>query len=67
MKLAILLLQNSDSPRATTYTRDWVHQLVGHTTGFIAEQSGGREIIEFRVFDWFTLPMTSFGLWWRPV
>jgi hypothetical protein len=59
MKLAVLLLQNSDSPRATTYTRDWVHKLIGHTTGFLTEQSGGRETIEFRVFDWFTMPMTA--------
>ncbi|MBM0106553.1 hypothetical protein JM946_17630 [Steroidobacter sp. S1-65] len=59
MKLAVLLLQNSDLPRATTYSRDWVHMLVNHTTGFFTEQSGGRKIIEYRVFDWFTLPMTG--------
>lgn len=59
MKLAVLLLQNSDLPRATTYSRDWAHLLVNHTTGFLTEQSGGRKIIEFRVFDWFTLPMTG--------
>lgn len=59
MKLAVLLLQNSDSPRATTYTREWVHKLFTHTTGFLTEQSGDREVIEFRVFDWFTLPMTA--------
>jgi hypothetical protein len=40
MKLAVLLLQNSDLPRATIYTREWAHQMVGHTTGFLTEQSG---------------------------
>src|SRR5688572_21734908 len=59
MSLAILLLKCKDAPRVTQLTRDWVHQMTGVVAGYFADQSGGRERLEFRVFDWFELPQTS--------
>lgn len=59
MKLAVLLLQNSDSPRATTFDEEWVRRLLGHTVGYLGHQAGGRITVEVDVFDWFTLPMTA--------
>lgn len=56
--LAVLLLSCSDVPRVTTITRDEVHRLITHTAGFVFDQSGERELLEFRVFDWCTLQMT---------
>lgn len=59
MKIAVLLLHCSDAPRVTAHTRDWVHQLTGHVAGYFVDQSGQRENLEFRVFDWVQLPFTS--------
>jgi len=59
MKLAVLLLSCTGSPRVTDFDRAWVHRLVGHVAGFYLDQSGGRVNMEFRVLDWFQLPHTS--------
>ena len=59
MKLAVLLLSCTGSARLTDFDQPWVHRLVGHMAGYYLDQSGGRENIEFRVFDWFQLPQTS--------
>lgn len=59
MKLAVLLLSCTDTPRETDFDRTWVHRLVGHVAGYYLDQSGGRVDMEFRVFDWFQLPHTS--------
>jgi len=59
MKLAVLLLSCTGSPRVTDLDQPWVHRLVGHMAGYYLDQSGGRENMEFRVFDWFQLPQTS--------
>lgn len=59
MKLAVLLLSCTGTPRITDYDREWVHRLVGHTAGYWLDQTGGRVDTEFRVLDWFQLPHTS--------
>jgi len=59
MNLAILLLQCKNEPRVTTLTRDRIHQLVTNVAGYLVDQSGGRELLEFRVFDWFELPLSG--------
>lgn len=59
MNIAVLLLQNSDAKRATTYDRGWVERLMGHVGDYFVAQSGGREALQFHVFDWFVLPMTA--------
>src|SRR5829696_840574 len=59
MNLAVLLLSCRDVPRVTAITREWVHRLTAHVAGFVFDQSGEREELQFRVFDWFTLPLTA--------
>jgi hypothetical protein len=61
MKLAVLLLSCTGTPRITDYDQAWVHKLVGHTAGYWLDQTGGRVNMEFRVFDWFQLPHDSDG------
>lgn len=58
MRLAVLLLVNSDQPRVTTFDRAWVERVVAHTAEYFASQSGGRRTLTFSVSDWITLPMT---------
>ncbi len=59
MKLAYLLLSCSDAPRVTNVTKDWVFRLATHAAGYFLDMSGGRELMEFRVCDWFPLAATS--------
>jgi hypothetical protein len=61
MNLAVLLLSVWDEPRITTLTREWMHRAVDHVADYFRDQSGGRESLQFRVFDWFELPMSSAG------
>lgn len=57
--LAILLLTGGSLPRVTYLTRDWVHNLTIRVAEYIYEQSGEREVLAFKVFDWFRLPLTD--------
>jgi len=59
VKIAVLPLSVKDAPRVTTLTRVEIHRIVEHVAGYLKDQSGGRERLEFRVFDWFPLPITS--------
>ncbi len=59
MKLAYLLLSCSDVPRVTNLTQAWVFKLATHAAGYYFDMSGERELMEFRVFDWFQLPVTD--------
>ena len=59
MKLAVLLLSCTDTPRITDYDQPWVHRVVTDVAGYFLDQSGGRVNMEFRVLDWFGLPKTS--------
>jgi Tachylectin len=59
MNLAVLLLHCKNEPRVTTLTRERVHQLTTNVAGYLLDQSGGRELLEFRVFDWFELPFSG--------
>ena len=59
MKLAYLLVSCSDTPRVTNLTQPWVFRLATHAAGYYFDMSGERELMEFRVFDWFGLPVTS--------
>jgi len=38
-----------------------MHRAVDHVADYFRDQSGGRESLQFRVFDWFELPMSSAG------
>lgn len=58
MNLAVLLLSVSNAPRVTTITRDDVHRLITHMAGFVFDQSGEQELLQFRVFEWCQLSMT---------
>jgi hypothetical protein len=67
VKLAVLLLTGPSLPRVTHLSREWVHRLTTRVAGFFDDQSGGREILEFRVFDWFRVPVADAewaGLGW---
>ena len=59
MKLAYLPVSVSDSPRVTSLTQPWLFKLATHAAGFYFDMSGERELMEFRVFDWCQLPITS--------
>jgi hypothetical protein len=59
MKFAVVPVSCSDAPRVTTLTREWLHRATTHVAGYYLEQSGGRELMEFRVFEWTALPVTS--------
>jgi hypothetical protein len=59
MKLAYLLVSCSDTPRVTNLTQPWVFRLATFAAGYFFDMSGERELMEFRVLDWFQLPVTS--------
>lgn len=59
MNIAILPLNCRNEPRVTTLTRNEIQQITKHVADYFKDQSGGREQLEYRVFDWFTLPITS--------
>jgi hypothetical protein len=59
MSLAVLLVTGPSLPRVTYLTRDWIHGLTTRVAGYLDEQSGGRVALEFRVFDWFRLPISD--------
>ena len=58
MKLGVLLLYCKDTPRVSTFSRDWAERAVQEVADYIFAQSGGRESITFEVFEWFPLEMT---------
>lgn len=59
MNLATLLLYCTDAVRTTDFDRPYVRLVVEELARFYHDQSGGRENMEFDVFDWFQLPLTS--------
>ena len=59
MKLAVLPVFCKDSFRVTTLTREWISRAITHVAGYYLQQSGNRENMEFRVFDWFKLDLTG--------
>ena len=59
MNLAVLLLSCTDSPRITDFDRPWAELVFADLADFYRAQSGGRENMQFQIFDWFQLPLTS--------
>ena len=59
MNIAVLLLKCKNEARVTTLTRDQIQVITAKVAGFLFDQSGGRELLEFRVFDWFELSLTG--------
>jgi len=59
MKSAVLLLTCKNAPRVTQLTDTQVSRVMSQVSAFYLQQSGGREQLEFRVFDWFGLSLTS--------
>jgi hypothetical protein len=59
MKLGVLLLSVTDTPRVTAISSDWVRRAMERVVDFFTDQSGGREALEFEVFEWFELPVRS--------
>lgn len=59
MKLAVLLLSCTGSPRITDYDKNWVDLLLRNVADFYRDQTGGRVTLQFGIFDWFQLPQTS--------
>src|SRR5262249_29896512 len=49
------------SPRLTDFNADWVRRVFTNLADFYRNQSGGRENLQFQVFDWFQLSLTSDG------
>jgi len=58
MNLGVLLLYCKEG-RTTSFTRKWVERAVGRVADYFFAQSGGRETITFKVFDWIKLPLTE--------
>lgn len=63
MNLGVLLLYCNDNPRVTTFTRNWAEAAVKTVADYFYVQSGGRESITFKVFEWaqLTMPSTQWG------
>ena len=59
MKIAILLLSCAETPRRTTLTADWFRLLSRQVSRYFFDQSGGRLICKFTVFDWLQLSITG--------
>jgi hypothetical protein len=59
MNIAVLLLTVQDQARQTQFTHDWTHRAMREVAKYYLDQSGGRENLEWRVFDWFQLPITG--------
>lgn len=59
MNLAVLLLYCNDAPRLSTFTRAWAERAVQVSANHLFVQSGGRESITFKVFDWHQLHISS--------
>jgi hypothetical protein len=59
VNLGVLLLYCNDNPRVTTFTRAWAEAAVQSVADYVFAQSGGRESVSFKVFDWYELDMTS--------
>ena len=57
MNLGVLLL-SVKAPRVTTFTREWAVRAVQRSVDYFAAQSGGRQSITFKVFDWVALDLT---------
>jgi hypothetical protein len=67
MKLGVLLLSFKDTAdlrvakgrNFTHFTQDWAHRAIGRVAQYFLAQSGGRQTISFKVFDWIPLPKTE--------
>ena len=58
MNLGVLLLYCQEG-RGTSFTREWAEGAIGRVADYIFAQSGGRETITFKVFDWIKLAQTE--------
>jgi hypothetical protein len=67
MNLGVLLLycKDTDEVRAANalpfsrFTREWAAGAVGRVASYLFAQSGGRETVTFKVFDWIKLSKTE--------
>jgi hypothetical protein len=67
MNLGVLLLycKDTDELRGTTgplftrFTREWATGAVARVASYLFAQSGGRETVSFKVFDWIQLSTTE--------
>ena len=60
MNLGVLLLFCQEG-RTTQFTRDWAERAIGRVADYMFAQSGGRETITFKVFDWIKLSVSEAG------
>lgn len=58
MNLGVLLLYCQEG-RTTSFTRDWAEGAIGRVADYFFAQSGGRETITFKVFDWIKLAQSE--------
>ena len=64
MKIAVLLVSCKNTPRRTELTSDWFRKVAGTVKRYFADQSGGRVICDFVVYDWLELSITG-EEWWH--
>jgi hypothetical protein len=60
MNLGVLLLYCEEG-RGTRFSRVWAERAVQRLAEYVFAQSGGRETITFKVYDWIQLPLTAAG------
>jgi len=58
MKIAVLPVYCSDVPRTSTISETQIKDVCQDVARYFRDQSGGRENLEYRVFDWFKLELT---------
>ena len=59
MKIAVLPIYFNDASRVTSHTRAQITAHFDAAKAYYEAQSGGREHLDHRVFDWFMLPLTG--------
>lgn len=59
MSLAVFPITGPSLPRVTFLTREFIHRQLIRVGSYLFDQSGGRVALEFRVFDWFTVPIST--------
>ena len=58
MNFGVLFLSCNDAVRQTSFTWNWAERAIQNVADYYFAQSGGRESITFKVFDWYQLPMS---------
>lgn len=59
MNLGVLLLYPQEGRTMSSFTREWAERAIQRVADYVLAQSGGRETISFKVYDWIEVPFTA--------